>query len=102
VKSWLQQRAPKQCRERWANQLQTADRDKSWTAEEDEQLVQLQEKMGNHWSRIASAMKGRTDNQVKNKWYSTVLKKNAEGLARRETRTLRGDQRKSPTSHGEN
>jgi hypothetical protein len=63
--------------------LQTSGRDKSWSAEEDEELIQLHERMGNHWSRIASVMNGRTDNQVKNRWYSTV--------SRRMQRTWRGE-----------
>ena len=45
-----------------------------WTEEEEEQLYQLHEKMGNRWAAIAQLMEGRTDNCVKNHFYSKLRK----------------------------
>jgi hypothetical protein len=75
VKASLPQRTPKQCRERWMNQLQTVKADRKWTVEEDAELIRLHKMMGNHWSQIAAVMNGKTDNQVKNRWYSTVSRR---------------------------
>ncbi len=37
-------------------------------------MFELQKKLGNKWAEIASNMKGRTDNNVKNYFYSTLRK----------------------------
>jgi hypothetical protein len=84
IKSSLSQRTAKQCRERWTNQLESVDRDKRWTPDEDEELIRLHTKFGNQWSKIASEMNGKTNNQVKNRWYSTV--------SRRIERAVRGEE----------
>ena len=42
--------------------------------EEEKKLFELQKKLGNKWAEIASNMKGRTDNNVKNYFYSTLRK----------------------------
>jgi hypothetical protein len=43
-----------------------------WTEEEDKRLFTLFKKEGPHWSRLANAFSGRTDNQIKNRFYSTL------------------------------
>ncbi len=42
--------------------------------EEEKKMFELQKKLGNKWAEIASNMKGRTDNNVKNYFYSTLRK----------------------------
>lgn len=50
-----------------------------WSPEEDEILYSAQRQMGNSWSDIAKLLPGRTDNCIKNHWYS-VMRKNARQL----------------------
>ena len=80
--SHLPGRTGKQCRERWHNQLDTALSRDGWTGEEDQILLDGQVKMGNKWAEIAKLLPGRTDNSVKNRWYSTcsrILRQQTSG-----------------------
>ncbi len=68
-------RNPKQCRERWFNQLDPSIRKGNWSAEENCRIIAMQEKFGNKWSLIAQVLVGRTDNSVKNHWHCGLQKK---------------------------
>ena len=67
-------RIGKQCRERWRNHLDPSNNKGAWTPEEDALLVELHNKFGNAWVKIASQMPGRSDNSIKNRWNSTLRK----------------------------
>jgi hypothetical protein len=68
-------RIGKQCRERWRNHLDPGLNHSQWTEEEDERLIDLHRLYGNAWVKIALLMQTRSDNDVKNRWNSTLRKR---------------------------
>lgn len=67
-------RTGKQCRERWHNQLDPNIKNTEWTQQEELVLFDCHNKFGNRWARICQQLEGRTDNCVKNHFYSTLRK----------------------------
>jgi hypothetical protein len=75
VSEALRVRSGKQCRERYHNHLDPAVKKGSWSAEEDNLILSLQKKYGNAWAKITSYLPGRTDNAVKNRYWSATRSK---------------------------
>jgi hypothetical protein len=69
-----EKRSGKQCRERWHNHLNPEIKKSEWSSEEKKKLIDLHETFGNHWSKIAENLPGRTDNSIKNCFYSLIRK----------------------------
>lgn len=63
-------RSGKQCREKYTNSLAPGIRTDSWTPEEDGRLRALVAQHGNAWVVIATKMRGRGDNAVKNRGHA--------------------------------
>mmetsp|Transcript_22578 Transcript_22578/g.49010 ORF Transcript_22578/g.49010 Transcript_22578/m.49010 type:complete len:307 (-) Transcript_22578:65-985(-) len=68
IASKMKGRTGKQCRERWHNHLRPGLKKGPWTNKEVALMVKFQSEIGNQWSKIASKMPGRSDNDIKNKW----------------------------------
>jgi hypothetical protein len=68
-------RIGKQCRERWRNHLDPGVNREPWTEQEDNILIDMYEKMGSKWVKIADHLPGRSDNAIKNRWNSTLKKR---------------------------
>ncbi|KAG8374206.1 hypothetical protein BUALT_Bualt11G0106900 [Buddleja alternifolia] len=68
-------RSGKSCRLRWMNYLRPDLKHGNITAEEEHLILELHEKWGNKWSKIAQRLPGRTDNEIKNYWRSNLKKK---------------------------
>ncbi|OMJ82142.1 hypothetical protein SteCoe_17216 [Stentor coeruleus] len=67
-------RTGKQCRERWHNHLNPGINKNGWSLEEEIVLFSIHAKLGNKWAEISNYLTGRTDNAIKNQFYSTLRK----------------------------
>ncbi|KAJ6240748.1 myb DNA-binding domain superfamily protein-related [Anaeramoeba flamelloides] len=68
-------RNPKQCRERWRNQLNPLIDHSPLTEEEEVLLIEKVSKIGNKWCKLSTYFTGRPDNMLKNHWYSVLYPK---------------------------
>ncbi|XP_021774351.1 transcription factor MYB59-like [Chenopodium quinoa] len=68
-------RSGKSCRLRWLNYLRPCLKHGSITPQEELLILQLHERWGNKWAKIARRLPGRTDNEVKNYWRTHLRKK---------------------------
>ncbi|CAM8978514.1 hypothetical protein QQ045_029651 [Rhodiola kirilowii] len=69
------QRCGKSCRLRWINYLRPDLKRGAFSPQEEELIMQLHSLLGNRWSQIAARLPGRTDNEIKNFWNSTIKKR---------------------------
>ncbi|XP_024959629.1 transcription factor MYB58-like [Cynara cardunculus var. scolymus] len=72
-------RCGKSCRLRWINYLRPDVKRGNFTPQEEHSIIRLHATYGNKWSKIASQLPGRTDNEIKNVW-NTHLKKRSSLL----------------------
>jgi hypothetical protein len=71
-------RSGKQCRERWNYTLNPKIVKGNWKIEEDFKIFIIFKIFGGKWSKIACFFQGRTENAIKNRFYSTLRRKAAE------------------------
>ncbi|GMP89215.1 hypothetical protein CsSME_00040886 [Camellia sinensis var. sinensis] len=71
-------RTGKSCRLRWVNYLHPGLKRCKMTPHEERLVLELHNKWGNRWSRIARKLPGRTDNEIKNYWRTHMRKKAQE------------------------
>ncbi|PIN23743.1 Transcription factor, Myb superfamily [Handroanthus impetiginosus] len=69
------QRCGKSCRLRWINYLRPDLKRGAFSPQEEELIIHLHSILGNRWSQIAARLPGRTDNEIKNFWNSTIKKR---------------------------
>nr|GMD40683.1 transcription factor MYB86-like [Ipomoea batatas] len=69
------QRCGKSCRLRWINYLRPDLKRGTFSQEEENLIIELHAVLGNKWSQIAARLPGRTDNEIKNLWNSSIKKK---------------------------
>ncbi|KAK0596291.1 hypothetical protein LWI29_014415 [Acer saccharum] len=68
-------RCGKSCRLRWTNYLRPDLKRGLLSPYEEQLVIDLHAKLGNRWSKIASNLPGRTDNEIKNHWNTHIKKK---------------------------
>ncbi|PSS00339.1 Transcription factor like [Actinidia chinensis var. chinensis] len=69
------QRCGKSCRLRWINYLRPDLKRGTFSQQEENLIIELHSVLGNRWSQIAAQLPGRTDNEIKNLWNSSIKKK---------------------------
>lgn len=69
------QRCGKSCRLRWINYLRPDLKRGTFSQQEENLIIELHAVLGNKWSQIAAQLPGRTDNEIKNLWNSSIKKK---------------------------
>lgn len=67
-------RTGRQCRDRFHNYLNPSLTNGPWTREEDRLLQQKVCEIGQHWNKIAKFFRGRSTNNIKNRWYTYICK----------------------------
>jgi hypothetical protein len=73
-------RSGKQCRERWYNTLNPEVKKGNWSIEEDYKIFFMYKKYGSKWCQIFLYFKGRTENAIKNRFYSFLRKKYSDNI----------------------
>ncbi|KAK1418628.1 hypothetical protein QVD17_27773 [Tagetes erecta] len=68
-------RCGKSCRLRWLNYLKPDIKRGNISSDEEDLIIRLHKLLGNRWSLIAGRLPGRTDNEIKNYWNTTLAKK---------------------------
>ncbi|KAL1805205.1 hypothetical protein ACET3Z_028273 [Daucus carota] len=97
-------RCGKSCRLRWLNYLRPDIKRGNISDDEEDLIIRLHKLLGNRWSLIAGRLPGRTDNEIKNYW-NTSLRKKAHGnhtassspppkISTKQNNTKRKDKRK--------
>ena len=72
--NFISGRDAKQCREHWNNYLNPKIIKGNWTAEEDFLLMYFYYKFKGSWKILINAFNGRTENSIKNRFYSELRK----------------------------
>lgn len=85
-------RSPRICRERYLVHLDPRINKNEWTEEELRILKDAHIKYGTAWSKIAALLPGRTDNAIKNRFYSSIR-------TRKQTKSISHETGSSSCSH---
>ena len=75
----IQSRSPKQCRERYHQNLKPNLKHDPISKEEGEIIERMVREMGKKWAEIARALPGRSDNAVKNWWNGGQNRRKRQG-----------------------
>lgn len=65
-------RTPAHCQERWKNTLRTSYHRGNWNATDDEKIIGFVMKFGTKWSKLARMFAGRTEHNIKNRFFSIL------------------------------
>lgn len=83
ISTAIQTRSPKQCRERYHQNLKPNLNHDPITPEEGIMIEQMVAEMGKRWAEIARRLRGRSDNAVKNWWNGGMNRRRRNNQQRR-------------------
>lgn len=72
----MENRNPRQCRERWNYYLNPNLKVGDWTPEEDNLILQKKKELGRKWTLIATFFENRTDAMIKTRYNALLRNKN--------------------------
>ncbi len=72
--SKLINKTPKQIREKWVNTINPTNIKGDWKCTEDYIIFKLYDKIGSKWAYISTFLPGRSQNSLKNRFYTTLRK----------------------------
>ncbi|CAK94245.1 unnamed protein product (macronuclear) [Paramecium tetraurelia] len=75
ISKLLPNRSGKQIREHYLNQLHPGLNSEPWSKEEDEKIIEIYNDVGGKWSVIQKNLQGRSENSIKNRFYSYLRNK---------------------------
>lgn len=82
ISQHMQHRTPKQCRERYHQNLKQSLNHDPITHQEGEMIEQMVTDMGRRWAEIARRLGNRSDNAVKNWWNGSMNRRKRNGNQR--------------------
>lgn len=80
-------RSPKQCRERYHQNLKPNLNHGPITASEGEEIEKMVREMGNRWAEIARRLGNRSDNAIKNWWNGSVNRRKRHNMTESRSKT---------------
>ncbi|EXJ92769.1 myb-like DNA-binding protein FlbD [Capronia epimyces CBS 606.96] len=80
ISQHMQHRSPKQCRERYHQNLKPSLNHEPISADEGEMIEHLVQDMGKRWAEIARRLGNRSDNAVKNWWNGSMNRRKRTDL----------------------
>ncbi|KAI4322604.1 hypothetical protein L6164_022281 [Bauhinia variegata] len=95
------ERCGKSCRLRWMNYLRPNIKRGNYTQEEEDTIIRLHAELGNKWSAIADHLPGRTDNEIKNHWHTTLKKRIQQESVVHENSQVSKSKEQSPVESSE-
>lgn len=78
IAKYLPGRTGRQCRDRYNNYLSKTVVHKNWTKEEDQIIIEKYRQYGPRWTVISNFLDSRSGNNVKNRWYKYILKRQSD------------------------
>ena len=80
ISQHMQHRSPKQCRERYHQNLKPSLNHLPISAQEGELIEQMVNEMGKRWAEIARRLRNRSDNAVKNWWNGSMNRRKRNAI----------------------
>lgn len=79
---FLPRHTPTAIQKRWKNKIDPRYTKGKWTPEEDQMICKLYEQEGGNWVKFSNLIPGRHPDQIKNRFYGTLRKKQVEQKSR--------------------